>query len=348
MSSFHSNDPFQPPENSESFSNISAPPTPVQGVMPAIKRSRTSNGVRLVLGGVLVVFLSLAGWIGALVLFSKPTVVPPSLVTLPILPPGSPPTVPAVKEVAIESAAGVASEIPADVRLESPGTGTESLAVLREKLSGTASPAPSLFLEMAAACEAENRHGEAAKVLKKGMIEHPGNDDLFLALADNTLASGNPEEAWQQVARTGRLEDPRYASRILRFGIAAAKYDETLVILSSSGTGNTAWSEAEWIMIASLYENTGQLDSAIETVNRRVSEQSEIYRLRARQEMLNENFAEAIFNQEQYIARIGKPSAEAWRTLATLYAAVGRSEEAERAREQSAAARGDEPAGGSP
>ncbi|MBP6784575.1 MAG: hypothetical protein KA152_12350 [Verrucomicrobiales bacterium] len=345
MSPLPPHDPFQPAESTWSPKDAAAA-LPVTG-----KKTRTSKGVRFVFCGLIFIFVILGLWLAGKLFLPRPTVAPSALTMQPFPAPASDASSSELSKTAPEtpSESPIAPAESQAVKLSSPGAepgiGTDSLDTLHKQLADTPQPATSLFLELAAAYSTRNRHGEAAGILSKGILQHPGNDELFLALVDSVFASGDLENAWQQVARTARITDPRYASRILRFGLSAGKYDETLIILSSSGT-SPEWSESEWIMIASLYENSGQLDKAIETTERKVANKSEIYRLRARQETLNENITEAIFNQEQYIANLDIPSAEAWRSLATLYASLGRTEDAARAQRQSAMAETGRPVDG--
>jgi tetratricopeptide (TPR) repeat protein len=163
-----------------------------------------------------------------------------------------------------------------------------------------------------------------------GSGEYEGASEHLLASADRIFESGSAIEAWEQVARTGCTSDLRFVSRILRFGLSAGKFDETLVILAEAKSVHS-WTEPEWRMIAEIYEKSGQIVRAIETISRKVNDHIEYLRLQARQEMIKENIPEAIFYQEQYIAQLDPPLAKAWSDLATLYLSQNRADDASRA-----------------
>jgi hypothetical protein len=151
----------------------------------------------------------------------------------------------------------------------------------------------------------------------------PDESDLLLAAADRIYESGASDEAWELIARAGCVSDLRFASRILKFGISAGKYDETLVILHESDN-KSSWTESEWRMIAEIYERIGRVNLAVDTIHRKVKDRVEYLRLQARQQLYSENIAEAIFYQEQYINLLNPPVAKAWMDLATLYLSLGR------------------------
>ncbi len=156
-----------------------------------------------------------------------------------------------------------------------------------------------------------------------GTAKSPAKSDLLLAAADRIYESGASAEAWELIARAGCVSDLRFASRILKFGISAGKYDETLVILHESDN-KSSWTESEWRMIAEIYERSGRVNLAVDTIHRKVKDRVEYLRLQARQQLYSENIAEAIFYQEQYINLLNPPLAKAWMDLATLYLSLGR------------------------
>ncbi len=95
---------------------------------------------------------------------------------------------------------------------------------------------------------------DALPALRDRLARAPENGELLLALADTLFATGHPTEAWERVARTGRLGDPRFVSRILRFSFAAARVDETLVMLDSVGDSLPAFSEEDRLLFLRLHE----------------------------------------------------------------------------------------------
>ena len=165
-------------------------------------------------------------------------------------------------------------------------------------------------------------------------IPAPITEEPLITRADELFAGGASTEAWESIARSGRLQDRALAERLMRFGLAAGRADETLVILDSIAPNSPDWSEEEWRLIIRLHEATGQLDRAIEIADRRLSDRSGIFRLRARKAKEAGQLPEAISHQEQYLAGVRDPTALDWRTLAELYQSVGRTADAARATSQ--------------
>jgi len=312
-------DPFSPLDQ-PTYGHVPPPPLPLTG-----KKARFSTGVRLVLGSALVALLSLGAWIALQIFFQTP---PEGNFTLPAIPADvTPPT-------ESEPMPEPASRTATPTATPDLGRDSEELAALRRELSESRMPDPSLFLRTAAALSATGKETEATRVLRDGLARHRESEEIHLALADRLFATGTPDEAWEMIARRGRLDDSRFASRLLKFGLGAGRADETLVILATAADALPDWSDAEWLIIVRLHEAGEQLDRAIEIADRRVSDRTELFRLRAVRAEKTGKLDEAIFNLEQYLAHLADPPAAEWSKLAGLYASAGREEEAARARRQ--------------
>jgi hypothetical protein len=159
-------------------------------------------------------------------------------------------------------------------------------------------------------------------------------EDPLIMRADELFADGASAEAWESIARSGRLRDRPFAKRLMRFGLVAGRVDETLVILDSINAETSNWSEEEWHLSIQLHEATGQLDRAIEIAGHHLSDRSGILRLHARKAKEAGRFPEAISHQEQYLAGLRDPSPLDWRALAELYQSAGRTSDAARANRQ--------------
>lgn len=290
---------------------FSPPPLPPTEVVSIKKRARLSTGVRMVLGSSLVALVSLGSWVGLQISVQEP---PDRTFTLPAIPPDPAPP-----------AELVASPPEADPAV---GESSPPKEDLRRELAESENPDASLFLRVAAAISSQGGQAEATGILRGGLARHPQDENLLIALADQLFATGTPAEAWEMVARTGRLNDSRFASRLLQFSLDAGRADETLVILDAAGDALPNWSDEDWLMLVRIHEETGQIDRAVEIADRRISDRSELFRLRSRQAG---QLDEAIFNQEQYLAHLAEPSAGEWLSLSKMYGTAGRTEEAARA-----------------
>ncbi|NLT72413.1 MAG: hypothetical protein GXX91_17200 [Verrucomicrobiaceae bacterium] len=187
-----------------------------------MKTTRFRRGTRFFLGSALVVPLSLGVWIGLQVAFQQP---PAESFTLPAIP-----VDPMLAKADIATVADPVAPAPA-ARQNDPAAGTEPDVPTSRAGSADVLPA-----------------------LRDRVARDPENGELLLALADALFAADHPAEAWERVARTGRLRDPRFVSRLLRFSFAAARVDETLVMLDSVGDSLPAFSEADRLLLVRLHE----------------------------------------------------------------------------------------------
>lgn len=295
------------------------------------RKARFSTGVRLVLGSALVALLSLGAWIALQIFFQAP---PEGNFTLPAIPVDTATPGELITEEATASPPPAPSPAPAPAAPPEAGDENAKIAAIHRELLETPNPDPALFLRTAAALADTGKETEAAGVLRDGFERHRNSEELRLALADRLFTTGTPDEAWELIARTGRLSDSRYASRLLKFSLDAGRADETLVILASAGNELPDWSDAEWLIIVRLHEATGQLDRAIEIADRRGGDRTELFRLRAVRAEEAGKLDEAIFNREQYLAHLADPTGTEWSKLAALYTSAGREEEAARALRQ--------------
>lgn len=167
----------------------------------------------------------------------------------------------------------------ASAETDEPGEEPDELVELREQLTHSSSPTEGMYLNAIRAHEQAGKIAEALQITREGREAFPDSDSLLLSESDLLAASGKPEKAWLQLARTGRVGDRQFASRILKFGVSAKKYDETLVILSSAGTREFEWSQDDWLSLVRLYENTGQIDLAIRTARENLNDEAELNRL---------------------------------------------------------------------
>lgn len=326
-----------------------------------MKKGDLSRGMRFFLGSTLVLFLSLGLGLGWQIFFQRP---PAETFTLPAIP-ADPMTLKAdfVDASAanfsppysdVESVPSVADPVP---RLPAPNEVIRSTrpAVPQHEFAKSKEPgdsfesAASSFRETPSPADPVNTPGdgnfESAEALTHRLARDPQNEDILVTLADQLFVEGNPTEAWELIARTGRLNDSRFVSRLMRFGLAAARADETLVILDVAGDTLPDFSTGEWLFLVRLHEATGQLDRAIEIANLRVKDRCELFRLRARQANRTGKIDEAILNQEQYLTHAAEAPAGEWQNLAVWYESAGRSEEAMRASRQAEGAGRLSPAG---
>lgn len=324
-----------------------------------MKKARLSTGVRLVLGSALVALLSLGAWIALQVFLAAP---PKTTFTLPAIPPAAPAPSesPAATDSAESPAAPAPSESPVatDLAASSPSVPTDSvpapapapaptnepatdgeataLAAMRRELSESEDSDAAAYLRAATGISEQGLEPAATQILRDGVDRYPGDEALTVALADQLFATGKSAEAWELIARSGRLSDSRFASRLLQFSLEAGRADETLVILASEHDTLPDWSGAEWLTIVRLHEETDQLDRAIEIADRRVGDRTELFRLRAIRAEKSGKLDEAIFNREQYLAHLADPPPLEWNKLADLYTSAGRVEEAARALSEAA------------
>jgi tetratricopeptide (TPR) repeat protein len=304
-----------------------------------VKKARLSNGVRLVLGSALVALLSLGAWIALQIFIAAPH---ETTFTLPAIP-----AAPAPSEslVATDLVANSSSAPTGSVPVPTPAPTSESasdgeaaaLAGIRRELSESENSDAAAYLRAATGISEQGLEPDATQILLDGVGRYPGDEALTVALADQLFGTGKPAEAWELIARSGRLSDSRFASRLLQFSLDAGRADETLVILASEHDTLPDWSGAEWLTIVRLHEETGQLDRAIEIADRRVGDRTELFRLRAIRAETSGKVDEAIFNREQYLAHLADPPPLEWKKLADLYTSAGRVAEAARALRQAAA-----------
>ena len=150
---------------------------------------------------------------------------------------------------------------------------------MREKLDSDPSPKVSAFLSLAHAYELEKDLVNAHHILDRGLKTHPSSTEILLEKSDVLARAEDFQAAWTLLAKTGLIENQPFASRILQYGVEAALYDETLVILSGADRKNFEWSPADWKAIVSLYENTGQIERALEVARTRLDDKLEVERL---------------------------------------------------------------------
>jgi len=220
-----------------------------------------------------------------------------------------------------------------------PDHSPPSPADLRAQLRRTDSPSVSLYARVARAHGEAGRHEEAGAILHEGLEAHPASDRLLLARADVLARNDEPAAAWEMLARTGRLADPAFASRILELGVRARKWDETLVVLASAGKSLPPWDAKQWADVSRLYEKTGQYRQAVEAMKAHDPGSPEVLRLRALAEKSRDRYPQAIAHQQRYIAALDRPGASAWADLAEFYRAAGESGKAELAETQARRAR---------
>jgi tetratricopeptide (TPR) repeat protein len=328
-------DPFSP-SDAAPFSRVSPPNLPP--TMPlSMKKARLSTGVRLVLGSALVALLSLGAWIALQVFLAAP---PKTTFTLPAIPPAAPAPSesPAATDSAANSSPAPTGSVTAPAPANESATNEEATAIagMRRELSESEDSDAAAYLRAASRISEQGLEPAATQILRDGMGRYPGDEALTIALADQLFATGKPAEAWELIARSGRLSDPRFAARLLQFSLDAGRADETLVILASEHDTLPDWSGAEWLTIVRLHEETGQLDRAIEIADRRVGDRAELFRLRAIRAEKSGKLDEAIFNREQYLAHLADPPPLEWNKLADLYTSAGRVEEAARALSEAA------------
>lgn len=324
-------DPFSP-SDPVPFSRVSPPNLPPTKPLP-VKKARLSTGVRLVFGSALVALLSLGAWIALQVFLAAPLKTP---LTLPAIPPAAP--APAAPAPSANSSSAPTGSVTAPAPANESATDGDATAIagMRRELSESEDSDAAAYLRAASRISEQGLEPAATQILRDGMGRYPGDEALTIALADQLFATGEPSEAWELIARSGRLSDSRFAARLLRFSLGADRADETLVILASEHDTLPDWSGAEWLTIVRLHEETGQLDRAIEIADRRVGDRTELFRLRAIRAEKSGKLDEAIFNREQYLAHLADPPPLEWNKLADLYTSAGRVEEAARALRQAA------------
>lgn len=189
-----------------------------------MKTTRFRHGARFFLGSVLVAFLSLGVWVGLQIFFPSP---PAKSFTLPSIP-----VDPMLGQAEIAAAADAFSPA-SSTRQDAAVAGIEP-AVPTQRIGST----------------------DSLRVLRDRLARDRENEEHLLALADALFANGQPTEAWERVARTGRLDDVRFVSRILRFGVEASRADETLVMLDSVGDALPAFSDEDRLLLDRLHEKT--------------------------------------------------------------------------------------------
>lgn len=275
------------------------PPDPNSG--PPVSRQSLSQGRkpgRKFLGFLtsvaLVIVSAIGGWMTIQFFFSTPSVstLPGSYESVAQFSPVPP------ADISPQPAASVAFAEPSPAPLQpepapkkqSPEEGPaseetneklENLRQLRDQLSSSDAPTEGLYLTVARSFEETGKMEDALEITREGRQSFPDSDSLLLAESDLLALTGSPEQAWQQLARTGKVGDRQFFSRILRFGVDAGKYDETLVILSTAHTTDFEWSQEDWKALVSLYEQTDQIDRAIRVAEKRLSDHEEADRLRS-------------------------------------------------------------------
>ncbi|MAS93806.1 MAG: hypothetical protein CMO55_11495 [Verrucomicrobiales bacterium] len=164
---------------------------------------------------------------------------------------------------------------------DEPEEDPNGLWELREQLSVSSSPTEGMYLNAVRTHEQAGKLAQALQITRDGREVFPDSDSLLLSESDLLAATGSPDEAWELLARTGRVGDRQFASRILRYGVDAEKYDETLVVLSSGGSHQYDWSQEDWVALVKLYENTGQIELALQTAKKHLVDEAEIKRLKS-------------------------------------------------------------------
>lgn len=142
------------------------------------------------------------------------------------------------------------------------------LLTLTEQFEEADPPSEQQFVDYAAAVADAYDAGAAAEILDEGLALYPQSLTLRIARADAVFEDGDAETAWFLLARAGRTEDQQFASRLIRYGLAAKKYDETLVLIGTRSLTIGEWSEEEVKGIAELYRATGDYARAQQTLDR--------------------------------------------------------------------------------
>ena len=211
----------------------------------------------------------------------------------------------------------------------SMGATEDFVTAMRLKLGSDSHADASYYLDIADAYATAGDFGMVETSLKEGMEKYPASRSLVLRLSDFYAEHGEKEKAFALMSRTEWLKDNRVTSRLLSLGYETSQSEKTLALIQNASIENDNLTQAERLDLAALYEETGDLDRAIDLYAKAEGGETDAVRLQAERAYLSGNIQEAWGLQKRYIDSTEIPDYEAWTVMGDLHRAIGRTEEAE-------------------
>ncbi len=222
-------------------------------------------------------------------------------------------------------------KVATPVLTKPPAPEVDPISLLEKKLEAEPDSPASLYLKLASTYTSRGEKDKAETLLKGAHDQYPLEADITLALAGAYSSQNLNERAWTLIARTGRIGDLKFASRLLQLGLDSGKYDETLVILDPSFTGDLPWSSADRLKFAQLHEKVKNYGNAIRLYQDLPDGQTHILRVQAKEAHSKDDYTSALKHQSQYVNQLTAPDPEAWTFYADLHHLAGNNHEADEA-----------------
>ncbi|MCB1229630.1 MAG: tetratricopeptide repeat protein [Verrucomicrobiae bacterium] len=184
------------------------------------------------------------------------------------------------------------------------------------------------FLDMADAWESLAEIDSVEKTLQSGLQLMPESATLKLQLADFLAKNGRRDEAFDELARSHQVGDKRFAARLLSLGYETGRFEETIRLVT---TTDQHWSPTERFDLASLYEETGNVDAALAQYRQAEGGESDVARIEAEIAFMRGDVNGALARQKRFLDLLSEPDYEAWTFYGDLFRAAGRTDEAEAA-----------------
>ncbi|MBL9151235.1 MAG: tetratricopeptide repeat protein [Verrucomicrobiales bacterium] len=202
------------------------------------------------------------------------------------------------------------------------------IRAVRLKIAAEKKPEPGHFLDLADAWTSLGDTAAAEAAIREGLEKQPGSAPLQLALADLQYELGRHAEAYDLLVKADRVTDKRFASRILNLGYELGRFEDTLRIVSQLPE---EWSPSERLDLASLHEETGDIEGALANYRLAEGAEADIARIEASIAHLRGDIDSAIRLQARYLDLATDADFEGWTFLGDLYRTQGKSAEADAA-----------------
>ena len=196
-----------------------------------------------------------------------------------------------------------------------------------------ASPRAPFYCDLSEHWRQRGDHEKAITIVRNALKLLPDSQTLQLNLADLLIQSRQFEEAREVLSRHSGSGDVHFIGRLL--GIASEVSDPLAVLTALNTDARTAaWPPSLRLQLASLYELSQQIDTAMKIYQSTTGGEAQVSRISAEIAFQRGQISTALRHQRDYLNRATEPDYEGWMFLGDILQASGRREEARGAYQQ--------------
>jgi tetratricopeptide (TPR) repeat protein len=200
------------------------------------------------------------------------------------------------------------------------------IRAIQLKIAAEPKSEPGHYLDLADAWDSLAEPASVETALQDGLKQFPGSAPLLLRLSDHLFMQGERERVFDLLVKSDRITDKRFASRILSVGYELGRFEETLRLVAKLPE---EWSPSERLDLASLHEETGDIEGALSQYRLAPGAEVEVARIEAELSFLRGDIEGAARLQARYLELTEEPDFEGWTFMGDLQRALGKTAEAD-------------------